>query len=149
MLKLKTSSTIVFLLLAVLVEWMIVQKTPHHIVAEKYIGTCEAIKFSGADAFQSSNKTAIIFECKGFQGSIKALVVISSDEIEKIHILKSYEGLDKSVLENSNFLKSFERDIQDIPFDVDAITGATISSQIVIDEMNLHIKEWNKMNDGY
>lgn len=149
MMKLTTTITIVFLLLAVLCEWLIDQKTPYHMIAENHIGKCETIEFSGADAFQSDNKTAIIFTCKGFQGSIKALVLVSSDEIEKVHVLKSNEGLNKSVLENLNFLKSFERNIHDLPLDVDAITGATISSQIVIDEMNRHIKEWNKKNDGY
>jgi Na+-translocating ferredoxin:NAD+ oxidoreductase RnfG subunit len=149
MLKITTSCTIVLLLVAVLVEWLVEQKTQHHIIAEKYIGTCVSVEFSGADAFQSTNKTAIIFKCEGFHGSIKALFIISGDKIEKLQLLKSNEGIDKSVLENRHFLKSFQRNIEDLPMDVDAITGATISSQIVIDEMNRHIKEWNKKNDGY
>ena len=149
MVKLTKSGTIVLLLLAILVEWVVDQKIPRHIIAEKYIGKCKAIEFSGADAFQSDNKTAIIFSCEGFQGSIEALFVISNDKVEKLYFLKSNEGLDRSVLKNLDFLKSFERNINDVPFDVDAITGATVSSQIVIDEMNLRIKEWNKKNDTY
>lgn len=144
MIKTATIITLVLILLAFFAELMVDQKTPHYIVAEKHIGKCEAIEFSGADAFQSNNKTAIIFACEGFQGTIETLIVISNDEVEKIIILKSNEGLNKSGLDNHIFLKAFERNIDNLPFDIDAITGATISSQIIIDEMNLHLKEWNK-----
>ncbi len=145
--KLATSITVVLLLLAAIVEWVVDQKSPNHIIAEKHIGECEAIKFPEADAFQSSNKTAIIFKCKGAQGPIEGLFVISKNEIEKLQILKSNEGTDKLALTNAEFLKSFQKNVLDLPIDVDAVAGATISSQIIIDEMNKHVKEWNKKDD--
>ncbi len=145
--KFARSITIILLLVAALVEWAVNQKNANHIISEKRIGKCETVQFPGADAFQSSSKTAIIFKCGGFQGPIKTLFVLSNDKIEKLEILKSSEGLDKSTLNNPDFLKSFEQNVQDLPLDVDAVSGATISSQIVIDEMNRHIKEWNKKND--
>ena len=126
---------------------MVDQKSVHQIIAEKHIGECEAVEFLGAEAFQSSDKTAIVFESEGFQGPIEALFVMSNNEIEKLVILKSNEGLNKSALDNDNFLKSFEQNVENLPLDVDAVSGATISSQIVIDEMNQIIKEWNKKND--
>lgn len=145
--KSATSFTIGLLILAALVEWVVDQKNANHIIAEEYIGECIAVAFSGADAFQSSNKTAIVFKCPGFQGPIRALFIISNHEIEKLLILKSNEGLNKSALTNFEFLSSFEQNVKNLPLNIDAITGATISSQIIIDEMNRHIKEWNKNND--
>ncbi len=145
--KLATGISILLLLLAAIVEWVVDQKSAHQIIAEKHIGECEAVEFPGAEAFQSSDKTAIVFKSEGFQGPIEALFVISNNEIEKLVILKSNEGLNKSVLTNPNFLKSFEQNIENLPLDVDAISGATISSQIVIDDMNQIIEDWYKNND--
>ncbi|MGL1887808.1 MAG: FMN-binding protein [Reichenbachiella sp.] len=145
--KSATIITLVFLLLAALAEWVVDQKSTNHVIAETYIGECKTVTFPGADAFQSSTKTAILFRSKGFQGPIETLIVISDDAIEKVVMLKSNEGLDKSVLNDPDFLASFKRSIHDLPIDVDAVSSATISSQIVIDEMNRHIKEWNKRND--
>jgi hypothetical protein len=144
--KLGTGITIAFLLIAALVEWRLGDSV-NHFIAEKYIGECESIPFPNADAFQSSTKTVIIFNCDGSQGSIDALFILSKDEIEKLVILKSNEGLNKAALNNTTFLTSFEQDRHNLPLDVDAISGATISSQIIIDEMNQHIKEWNIIND--
>ena len=145
--KLSKSITVVLILLAILLEWIVEQKNINHSIAEKYIGQCVAIEFDGADAFQSASKTAILFKSKGFQGPIEALFIISDNEIEKLQILKSNEGLDKSALNSPKFLKSFELNVHDLPLDVDAVSGATISSQIIIDEMNRYIKEWNKKYD--
>jgi len=145
--KFAKSITIILLLIAALVEWVANQKNANHIIAEKHIGKCKAVQFPGADAFHSFNKTAIIFECDGFHGPIEAMFVLSNNKIEKLVILNSSEGLDKSALNNPGFLKSFEQNVRDLPLDVDAVSGATISSQIVIDEMNRYIKEWNKKND--
>ncbi len=145
--KLATIITAAILLLAVIVEWGVAQKTQKHIIAEKYIGKCEAVNFPRENAFQSSSKTALFFKCKGFQGPIEGLYIISNNEIEQLLILKSNEGFDKLVLNNPKFLNSFKRNVLDLPFDVDAVAGATISSQIVIDEVNRQIKEWNKKDD--
>ncbi len=145
--KLATSITVALLLFATIIEWGVDQKTPNHIIAEKHIGKCEAVNFLSADAFQSSSKTAILFKCKGFQGPIEALLIISNNEIEKLLILKSNEGLDKLALNNSKFLKAFQQNVLDLPIGVDAVAGATISSQLVIDEVNRYINEWNKKDD--
>jgi Na+-translocating ferredoxin:NAD+ oxidoreductase RnfG subunit len=139
--------TIALLLLATIVEGVVDQKTANQIIAEKYIGECGAVAFTGADAFQSSDQIAIIFKIPGFQGPIEAMIILSNNEIEKLLILKSNEGLDKSALDNRDFLESFEQKVKDLPLEVDAIAGATITSQIVIDEMNRIIKEWNKKNE--
>ncbi len=139
--KLATGITILLLLIAAIVEGVVDQKSPYQIIAEKHIGDCEAVEFPGAEAFQSNDTTAIVFKREGFQGSIEALLVISNRKIEKLLILKSKEGLNKSVLNNDDFLQSFEQNIEDLPIEVDAVSGATVSSQIVIDEVNLIIEE--------
>ncbi len=145
--KIATITTVIVLMMAAIVEWRIDQRDVNHILAERYIGKCEPITFPGAKAFQSSDKTAVIFTQEGFQGTIEGLFVLSNNEIEQLVILKSFEGLDNTVLSNAKFLQSFERNVMDLPLDIDAISGATISSQIVIDEMNRCLKEWNKKND--
>ena len=123
LMKIATSITIILLFLAALVEGLVNQKSANHIIAEKHIGNCEVIKFQGAEAYQASNKTAILFKSEGFHGPIEALFVISNSEIEKLVILKSNEGLDKSSLNDSNYLKSFQQNVLDLPFDVDAVAG--------------------------
>ncbi len=145
--KLATIITVILLFMAAIVEWGLDQKDVNHSIAEKYIGKCEAMEFSGADAFQSSDKAAVIMQIEGFQGPIEAMFILSNNEIEQLIILKSFEGLDNTALNNDKFLQSFERNVMDLPLDVDAISGATVSSQIVIDEMNRSLKEWNKKND--
>jgi len=146
--KLSTSITIGLMLLAVLVELMVDQKSAGQLIAEQYIGECKSVSFSKTTAFQSSNKTAIFFKFKGFQGPVEALLVITNKKIEKLVIIKSNEGLDKSALDDPNFLKSFEQNLLDKPIIVDAVSGATISSQLIIDKINKILKEWNPENNG-
>ena len=147
MIKLGSIITIILLLIVAIVEFGVDQKTPNHLIAEKHIGKCEAIEFLKEEVFQSSNQTTIFFKCKGVQGPIEVLFIISNNEIEKLLILKSNEGIDKLALNNTEFLKAFQQNMLDLPIDVDAVSGATISSQIIIDEMNKHVKEWNKKDD--
>lgn len=139
--KLISGITISLVLLAGSIEWIVDQKSAGHISAEKHIGDCRAIEFSGVEAFRSSDKTAVIFKSDGVQGPIEALFVLSNDSIELLEILRSNEGLNRSALNDPHFLRSFQKNLQDLPLKIDAVTGATISSQIVIDEINRIIKD--------
>jgi len=139
--KLVSGITISLVLLAGSIEWMVDQKSVGHISAEKHIGDCRAIEFSGAEAFRSSDKTAVIIKAEGVQGPIEALFVLSNDSIELFEILRSNEGLNRSALNDPHFLRSFQQDLKDLPLKVDAVTGATISSQMIIDELNRIIKD--------
>lgn len=145
--KLSYGISIGLLLFAVILESVVDQPSAAHKIAEQYIGVCEAVEFDGASAFQSSDKTAIVFESEGFQGPIQALFIITNEEIEKLAIVRSMDGMDRSILKDPEFLTSFEQNTKELPIQVDAISGATISSQIIIDDMNRHLKKWNEKDD--
>lgn len=75
---------------------------------------------------------AILTEAKGFQSTIKILVGIVNDTITKVKIIEQFEtpGLGARI-EEEGFLNQFESK-RLTQLDVDAITGATISSEAVI-----------------
>ncbi len=142
-----TIITIGLFLIAAIAESVVDGKSAHHLLAEKTIGPCNVVSFSETKAYQGSDRTAIVIECAGAQGRIEGLLILSENEIEELVILRSREGLNRSALKDPEFQRSFQQNIDELPLEVDAVSGATVSSQIVIDEVNRCVKEWKKLNE--
>lgn len=95
----------------------------------------------------------LVISChsEGYGGRITVLVGFNSDSsIKEIAIVEAYEtpGLGSKIISEQSFLNSF------IGFsgeqlnvaDIDAITGATMSSQAVVDAVNVAISALNELN---
>lgn len=83
-----------------------------------------------------ADRNELPFECEGAQGPIHGVIVVDGEAIEEVRILSSKEGLDRRALRDSAFLESFRGKPIAEPIAVDTISGATISSQAVIDIVN-------------
>ncbi len=93
-------------------------------------------------AFQAGSRAALFFERKGMQGLIRGVVVVEGDRVVDLLVLQSREGLDHDALDSSDFRTSFRDKPAKPPLIVDAVSGATISSQAVTDAVNVRLAQW-------
>lgn len=95
-----------------------------------------------APAFRAGSRAALFFERKGMQGLIRGAVVVEDDRVVDLLILQSREGLGKDVLDSPGFLALFRDRPAKPPLTVDAVSGATISSQALTDAVNARLAQW-------
>ena len=95
-------------------------------------------------AFQAGSRAALFFERRGMQGLIRGVVVVEGDQVVDLLILQSREGLDHNALDSPGFRSSFRHRPAKPPLIVDAVSGATISSQAVTDAVNVRLAQWVK-----
>jgi hypothetical protein len=93
-------------------------------------------------AFQSGSRAALFFERMGMQGRIRGVVVVEDDRVVDLLILQSREGLDHDAFDSPDFRTSFRDRPAKPPLIVDAVSGATISSQAVTDAVNVRLAQW-------
>ncbi len=93
-------------------------------------------------AFQYGTQAVLFFEGKGMQGLIRGVIVIEEGEVVDLRILRSDEGIAQGALDSPRFLDSFRSHPAKPPIVVDAISGATISSQAVTDAINRRLGQW-------
>ena len=116
-------------------------------LAENLLGSAEVqqVQLSDADdppAFQAGSRAALFFERMGMQGLIRGVVVIEDDRVIDLLVLQSHEGLDHDALDAPDFSASFHDLPAKPPLIVDAVSGATISSQAVTDAVNARLAQW-------
>jgi hypothetical protein len=120
-------------------------------LAEKLLGSAEVQHVQLSDAadppvFQAGSRAALFFERKGMQGLIRGVIVVEGDRVVDLMILQSREGLDHDALDSSDYLASFRDRPAKPPLIVDAVSGATISSQAVTDAVNARLALWGKVS---
>jgi hypothetical protein len=116
-------------------------------LAEDLLGSedVQQVQLSDADeppAFQAGARAALFFERIGMQGLIRGVVVIEDDRVIDLLVLQSHEGLDHDALDAPDFIASFHDLPAKPPLIVDAVSGATISSQAVTDAVNARLAQW-------
>ncbi len=128
----------------------------------------EAVKAKGIEAYKvfddqkNLDGYSLVYEGNGFQGKIRMMIGLTSDlnEITSIEILEQVEtpGLG-SVITGDNFRGQFKglqttpsvnwvkNETPDQPNEIQAITGATISSKSVVAIINSGIEKLRQLNE--
>ena len=137
-----TIITAAFFIFAFCLDIAVDQKDADHILAESLIGPAHRIDLSGTSAFHSEKQAVLYFSFQGMQGPVRGLMIVSNNQIKKITIIESREGINHVALKNRKFLDIFHQHSIDMPIEVDAISGATVSSQLLKEAINTRLKEW-------
>ncbi len=116
---------------------------PDRALAERLIGPAERLPGSGPPAFRAGDKAVLFFERDGVQGLIRGAVIVDRDTVADVILLYSTEGHDGHVLQAPAFLASFRGRPARPPVVVDSVTGASVSSRLLIDAVNERIRWWS------
>ena len=97
---------------------------------------------AGPPAFFAGSRAALFFQRNGMQGLIRGVIVVEDNRVVDLRVLESREGLDHDALDSPDFCTSFRDKPAKPPLVVDAISGATISSQALTDAVNARLAQW-------
>ena len=104
----------------------------------------EQAVLDGPPMFFADSAAVLFFEREGMQGPIHGVIVVQDGVVKKLILLDAREGHDHRVLNSTDFLNAFSDQPAKPPIIVDAISGATISSQAVSDAVNARLSQWVK-----
>lgn len=111
-------------------------------IAESLLGPAARLDLPGPPSFQAGDRTLLFFEGRGMRGPIRGVIVIEGDRIRELRVLHSKEGFHANELEDPSYLGSFRGKQAPAPVVVQAVSGATISSQALIDAVNERLSAW-------
>lgn len=116
---------------------------PDRALAERLIGPAEPVPGAGPPAFRAGRRAVLFFERPGVQGPVRGAVVLDGDAISEVLLLHSVEGHDGRVLQTPSFLAAFRGRPARPPCVVDSVTGASVSSRILIDAVHERLRWWS------
>ena len=100
---------------------------------------------SGGPAYRAGDRVALFFVQRGAQGPIEGAVVIEGDKIAQVVVTRAREGLARDALTAEAIDTRFAGKPARSPLAVEAISGATISTQALTDAVNLRLVAWRKV----
>jgi len=142
-----TLLTVALLLGGLALDLLLPRPDPDEVLAEDLLGVVERVDLPGPAAFESGDGALLFFEWAGVEGPIRGAVRLERDLVAEVIVLRSREGIDHAALETPGFLSSFHGKPAQPPVVVEAVTGATISSQAVIDAVNERLRTWKARNE--
>jgi len=102
------------------------------------------VSVAGGPAYRGDGRTALFFSTRGAQGPIEGAIVVGDDQIQQIIVTSSQEGLTRDALRPDALAARFGGLPARGPVTVEAITGATISTQAVTDVVNDRLAAWQE-----
>jgi hypothetical protein len=136
--------TVLLLATAVVLSLALGRQDERRVLARQWVGpSLQDVPLGGPPAFRSDGRAVLFFEQGGAQGRIQGAVVVGGDKIETVLVTRSDEGISRRTLyDDDSFLQAFSGKTARAPVVVDAISGATISSQLVINAVNERLQRW-------
>ncbi|RKZ87219.1 MAG: hypothetical protein DRR19_13910 [Candidatus Parabeggiatoa sp. nov. 1] len=142
----KKSFLLTFFLLIAAFSFALVSEPYDHYksLAVKHLGEeVDRIDMPGLPAFQNRDQVILFFSANGVEGLIEGAVVIKEEKIKNVLLMRSREGLDHNALDETHLALYRERKTE-FPVVVEAISGATVSSRILVNATNERIRAWRK-----
>lgn len=127
---------------ALAINLLLPRPDPARRLAESLIGPVEAVAMTGPPAFRAGSAAVLSFDVAGVQGAVRGAVYIDGDRIEQVVLVQEREGLGRTALRRADFLGQFSGRQARSPIVVHTVTGATVSSQRVVDAVNERLKAW-------
>lgn len=106
----------------------------------------EVIQAPSGKIYLNRSKAVLFFTGQGMRAPIRGWLIIDRKEgnIKEVHLETNIEGIDRQLAGMRPLLDQFlGRDV-DTPVLVDVVTGASISSQSVIDGVNSALAVWRE-----
>ena len=114
-------------------------------LAEEVLGECERVDVEGLAAYRSGDRALLFFEGRGTQGPIRGTIELEGERIREVRLHVAREGVDRTALQRANAAGSFGGRIAAPPVAIPAVTGATVSTQALVDAVNRRLKEWREL----
>lgn len=95
-------------------------------------------------AYHAGDRGVLFFTVQGAQAPIRGAVLVAGASIEDLLLFDAQEGIDRRALRSPAFRASFRGRPIGGPVVVDSVSGATISSQAVIDAVNQQLLAWRR-----
>ncbi|NOX09943.1 MAG: hypothetical protein GXP22_10750 [Gammaproteobacteria bacterium] len=114
------------------------------IQANRIIGINKKVILNDKPVFYNEKFTFLPFEAIGAQGKISGYIVLQDKLVSNAKITRSREGLTFIVFNKSNVLNQLLGQSIANPIRIDAVTGASISTQVLNDSINERIQDWKK-----
>ncbi len=116
---------------------------PERVSCEHLLGApVVRVQLEDGQAFTAGQRAALPFAFAGRQGEIRGVVVVDRGRIEQVVVSRQREGSDLRAMARPRWLARFAGRRTDAPVAVDVVTGATLSSRLMVDAVNDRLRMW-------
>lgn len=98
----------------------------------------------GPLAYRAGGRWLLMVEGPGKVGPIRAALLIERDQIRELILLASREGIDGEALDGPSVPRSLAGQPARAPLRVDGVSGATVSAQLLTDQVNHSLSRWRE-----
>ncbi len=131
------------LLVALVLELAWSRPDPAQQLALRLLGAeGQRIELENGPAFRVGARWLLFFECQGKVGPIRGAIGVEDDLVRELHLFEVREGIDHSAYPDRAMSHSLMDQPARAPLEVEVVSGATISSQLLIDAVNTSLKQW-------
>ena len=135
--------TVGILLVALMLELAWSRPDPEQQLALRLLGASgQRVELENGPAFRVGARWLLFFERSGKVGPIRGAISIEDDRIRELHLFEAREGIDHSAFPNRPMARSLIDQPARAPVEVEVVSGATISSQLLIDAVNASLEQW-------
>jgi hypothetical protein len=135
--------TLALLVAALLLDLTWSPPDPKQQLALRLLGANgQRIELDSGPAFRVGARWLIFFEQQGKVGPIRGAITIEDDHIQELHLFENREGVDHRAFSDPRLSRSLIDQPARAPVEIDVISGATISSQLLADAVNHSLEKW-------
>lgn len=133
---------------AVLVTALVLDLTwsrpdPFALRARRLLGAGgQRVDLDSGPAFRVGARWLLFFDRQGEAGPIRGAILLEDDRIRELHLFETHEGVDHDAFSDPAISRSLVGQPAKAPVEFDGISGATISSQLLIDTVDDCLTQW-------
>ncbi|HJP04374.1 MAG: FMN-binding protein [Gammaproteobacteria bacterium] len=136
-------TTVAVLLAALLLDLAWSSPDQHRQLAQRVLGADgERIELESGPAFRVGPSWLVFFDHQGNVGPIRGAILIEDDNIRELHLFEAREGINQNAFSDPTLAQSLVGQPAKAPVEVDVISGASISSQLLTDAINESLVQW-------
>jgi hypothetical protein len=131
------------LLVALMLELAWSRPDPAQQLALRLLGASgQRIELENGPAFRVGARWLLFFERPGKVGPIRGAISVEDDRVRELHLFETREGIDHGAFPDSLMAGWLVDQPARAPVEVEVVSGATISSQLLIDVVNTSLEQW-------
>ncbi len=131
------------LLAALVLDLMWPRTDPAQQLALRLLGAeGQRVELEGGPAFRVGARWLLFFERQGKVGPIRGAISVEDDRVRELHLFEAREGIDHGAFSDRSMARSLIDQPARAPVEVEVVSGATISSQRLIDAVNASLEQW-------
>lgn len=110
--------------------------------AEQWLGPAVAIDVDGQPAWAAGARAVLYFEARGMEGPIQGLIRVDGLRVDGVELLVSEEGRGTGRWLDADAAAPLRGASVSAPLRWDGVTGASRSSQVILDAVNERLRRW-------